>query len=442
MAVNYTNLFSMLGELVQRVNQFVGLYATVDTGLSEILADFDTAGRNDLEDGLTGTFDGYKRNLQGWVRGMNTKAEQVLMHRESMLEQLNLLNGPSLANVLTELWRNMVDNTETINRSTVTIGAVTTDCVNVGVGGLITGKMLNGVTSPGAAFGSNWEYNGVDSELSSNDDMVMECTADSENDGATLGQERFSWYGRVPLTQGSFSWENYGSGSGPSMSTIQGDSILLNSGFDDFTADLPDSWTLDAGTVVTNIDDNTDVVLGTTALSLIGNAATASIQISQIDVANTPRNRFVFGFWIKGDAAISAGTLYIGFTGTGYTASSGEKIELNTAALAAATTYTWFSAALNIPDQVPADWKFIIRLNGTPSAHTVKIDAGGLVSPNYFNGIYAVPYAGAGKFMRTDRLLFTVANDEAGIFQKWFRLAFGIQMPSSGTPSRADSLAT
>lgn len=445
MAVNYTDLFEDLGEFVQRINDFVALYAALDTDFSEIEAELEGNNRADILSGTYEIFEGYKGSVLTWISGMQSKTQQRLMQRETILEELGL-QTIDVRTVLRALYRDMVDNTQTIDASTVTVGAVTADKVNTNAGGLLVDKKLDGVTSPHQSYDANWEYNEVDSELAGTETMWVECTADSSSDGATEGAETFIIMGQV-ASPSPYHWQNYGTGPGPTLTVLQGASILSNLEMEDFTSNVPASWTLDAGTAGTHVLEETVTVhRGDSALEFTGDAAQASIQVSQAVTTGlfTPRRRYLCGFWIQGQAGTSAGTLTIQFEGTGYTAAASEKIELNAAALAALTSYDFKYFYINWPTEPPDDMELVIKWTGTPSAHSVFIDGGGVAPVVYHNGVNFMVYAGSEEFIRHDRFTLDITNDAAGVFQEFFRKTYGVQMPSNnaGAETIADTLAT
>lgn len=444
MAVNYTNLFTGVGELVQRTTEYVAIYSTLTSGLSEIETDLESIGRGDIFSGMPDIFDGFRNSILGWIGQINSKANDLLTERQSVLEELHL-NTTDIQGVMAEMIRDMNDNLKTVKANSVTIGAITEDKVNAGAGGLMIDKKLDGVSPPHQTFAANWEYNNVDSELAETEDMFVQCLADSHSDGQAEGSEGFQVFGQVPVAD-RFSWESFGSGAGPSLTPIQGGSILVNMEMEGFTNDIPDGWTLDAGTAATNVTNSTATFhRGEESLRLIGDAATATIQISQalpISIVQ-PRKRYVVGFWIKGQAGTSAGTLTIQLEGTGYTAGVSEKISLNSATLAAmGGSFSWQYFYVTMPDSIPDDMELVIKWTGTPSAHSVYIDGGGMAAPVWHNGVNFAMYAGSSEFIKNDRWTFAITQNDAGVFQKWFRKALGVQLPSSGAPTISDSLAS
>lgn len=445
MAVNYTDLFENVGEFVERVNYFTTIYTTLDSHYGEIKTELEGNGREDVLEGLFSQFVGFKGNVQGWVEAMVTKTTELLTERDTVLDELpEVGNSQDIGTVLGLLIRDMNDNAVTVDRSTVTISAVTEDKQNADAGTAIAGKVLDGMSQPHLGFPANPEYLGQNSELAATSDIItLACVTDNSTDNVGEGNETFRLTGG-PFPGSRFSYESIGSGDGPTCNPLQGYSLLGNLDFENFTSDVPDDWTLDAGTATTHVmDDAAAPVHGDTNLKLTGDAAQASIQLSQ-DVAGgvSPRTRYAVGFWLKGQAGTSAGTLTIQFEGTDYTAGASEKISLNAAALAAMTTWTWNSFHVNMPAEMPDDMELVIKWTGTPSAHSVRLDWGGFGPVTWFDGCHFFVYSGTDPFLRGDRFRFTITNDDAGVFQKFFRDAYGVQLPSSGTPSLADTLAS
>ncbi len=445
MAVNYANLFTGLGEFVQRADEYVSIYTTLTNGLSEIATDLQGISRQDIFSGTPEIFDGFRAAVLSWIATINAKAGELLTERESILEELEL-EETTIQAVLAEMFRDMVDNAQTIKRNVVTIGAITDDKVNANAGSIMVDKVLDGVSNPHGSFSANWEYAGRDSELSDTDEMFVEVITDSDSDGATEGNEVLQVFGRV-ATSDRYSWETFGSGAGPTLSPIQGASLMTNLEMEGFTSDVPDGWTLDNGTAgVHVIEENVTTKRGVDALEFAGDGAEATIQISQAIPGSTfkPRQRYVVGFWIRGQMGTSSGTLTIQFEGTGYTAGATEKISLNSAALAAMTSYTWNYFFVNMPDVLPTDMELVIKWTGTPSAHTVHIDGGGVAIPAWHNGVAFAAYAGSEKFVKNDRFSVAITQSGAGVFQNWFRKALGVQMPAvgGGAETISDTLAT
>ena len=101
--------------------------------------------------------------------------------------------------VINELIVEMNNASESVAASTVTIGAVTKTTVNTNTGTIILSKKLSGIDAPSFFAGANREYAGLDSQLSLTSDSIrVFCNFDSEQDGSSLGQERFTITGKPP----------------------------------------------------------------------------------------------------------------------------------------------------------------------------------------------------------------------------------------------------
>ena len=442
MAVNYANLFENVGEYVQRVNDFAAIVAALDVDFAEISAELETNSRFDILEGEYQRFEQYKAQVLNWIGQMEGKIQDLLLHKSTMLDELVYGSDTSFQSVVDALWVAMLADAESIAANTVTLGTVTLAASGTSDGVMIVDKVLDGVNAPSSGYPVIPMYKTYDSQLALTDEMAATCVLDSETDNLTDGYESFQWAGR-PASGDIYNGQTYGSGNGPTLKPIQAGGILLNAEFENFsTTNTPDNWTISTGTVSTHIFSDTSVHRGTKALKFTGTAALAAINIYQGLTTVVPSKRYLVGFWVKGQAGTSAGTLTIQFEGTGYTAGALEKITMNAAALAAQTTYGFEYFWVTMPTEIPSDFALVIKWTGTPSAHSLWVNGGGMAPAVYFNGHCAGITAGTNPFLRTDRFTYTVTNNYAGVFQTALAKLFGIQLPSSGSPTQADSLAT
>lgn len=120
----------------------------------------------------------------------------------------------------------------------------------------------------------------------------------------------------------------------------------------------------------------------------------------------------------------------------------GEQINLPAAAFPVANTWVlrWFW--VNLPDIIPSDWKLTIATTGTLSnAVNVFVDSVDFSPAAYHGGVGLVIVPGSTRFLNGDRLTFTLANSE-GVFQQFARRWYKSQLPSAGSPTISDSLAS
>lgn len=118
----------------------------------------------------------------------------------------------------------------------------------------------------------------------------------------------------------------------------------------------------------------------------------------------------------------------------------GERIYLPAAALP--TTWSLRHFWIVLPDSLPDDFELVLKWTGTPTnAKSLYIDDAVFKPADYGGGIAVAVVRGAVPFVRDDRFSWDVANDNAGVFQTFFRDVFGFQLPSSASPTIADALA-
>lgn len=430
--------------------------------------------RRDVLSGIPEMFLQFKETVLGWISSLGEKATQRLLNYDTVLAEMALLKSVSIETLLTELYRKMVDDAETLDRSTVTLnpnGAITSIDGN-GDGVLFNNKKLDGYNSPSAGWpiivdyaqdlsnaagagrlpGEHADYAGTDTELGVvSETMTLTCVADSETTGTAEGAESFEWTGEEGSE--SYNWEAEGSGSGPQVTVANGSGMLTDGEMENFTvADTPDSWDLDLGTAGTHIfeEDAAHYHRGTSSLKFFGVAAFATHQVSQTISGLEPLRRYFIGAWVKtSGAGVAAGALTIQFEGTGYLAGDTEKIDMNTAALTAQVLFTTTNRHffVTMPAIIPSDMELVIKVTGTLTAgESVYIDGVCLAPAVYHGGVALGIMAGNAPFIIGDRTTFTVANNDrltaGGTFQRFFRKFYRLQLPSvAAGETILDSLA-
>lgn len=436
--MNYSTVFGRIGKIVKHFNLFEAIAdATVPAMVSDVATAFAlqrppvASLENDAASMKTST-DAWRTTLVQYARDYFLTAEIV--------DDLRVVSN-NVDDVVTAMIDRMVADGASINASAVTLGTPTADAGNTGSGVLFASTLLDGINSPVSGFRIRRAYAGLLSQLCVPSETVTAiCTADSFTDRRPTGEESFQLSGAVNRGQ-PISYVTEGSGSGPTFQTVEGLTLLNNGDFEAFTSNSPDDWTIVTGVAGTHIFMSTSEHWRDAAsLRLLGDGVLSAIQLTQA-VTVTPLELMAISVWIKADAGISAGTLAIRFIGTGYTASSSEKIEIAPAALP--TSWTHYKAFVVPPADLPTDWKLSIEWSGSPqSARNVYLDSLTVSKPQYHGGVAYAISAGDIDFVRGDRFSITTANSQSGVFQEFFRRAFNCQLPSSGAPTILDSLAT
>lgn len=459
MAIDYNGandgLFRHLGKIVKHYNLLATDAANLGVDqldIADAIALMTIGDPEKIIDGFDATVEGWQNSVISWRSALKDLADARLADLVTVVDEVGATSTDAAA-VIAKLIPQMIADSETVLKSTVTIGSVTAAGTNVGNGTVLATTILDAITSPGSGsigtFPAHPDYRDELSQLAvASETMRVECVVDSFNGSVSEGAEQFNWTGRVADVAHGIG--NDGSGDIGSVTVLNGQtSIIANGGFENWTGSAADSWTLVSGTWGTHLAEETtlaQVYKGDSALALTGDGSTASIEISQaVTNAKVSGGRMMcVSCRIKGATGLAAGDLLIQFEGTGYTAGSSEKISLDNTALAAIdSAYSLQHFFVIMPDVIPSDFALIIRYNGTPeNAKTIRIDDLAFNVVSYGGGVGIVIVRGSTPFVKGDRLTFPVTNDEDGVFQSFFRDAFGYQLPSATSSSEtiADSL--
>lgn len=440
-----TGVFFRIGKFIKYINSRL---ATATTTLpAELKAIVDPYEAADMTGQIDGVYNSFDEMQQAVTNERNTLAgyiDATLLDRDTVLEQLAVTNA-NLDEVLPALIRQMGIDSESVDASTVTLGSVTAASGNTGNGTILITKVLDGYNAPLDGGPAIVQYAGLNSELCvGSETMTLDCTADNDRDGLPEGSEAFTWKGGIADVV--LGWQTEGSGDGPSLTAAGGVSLLSNGTFEDFTDDEPNGWDVIAGTVATHILQTTaEQYRGDSALHFDGDNTQASIKISQTIPQGQMQSRrgYFVSVRLKASAASGTGSFTLMFEGTGYTASSSEKVAISAGAMP--TSYTLYSFFVCTPATLPDDWALTINNAGTPGASSnVYVDDVFVVPAVYHGGVAAAVIPGSTPFAVSDRFTFTVANDAAGTIQEFFRKWYKVQLPSNGAGSETilDSLAT
>lgn len=427
-----TGVFRHLGILIKHLNLLGTDETNLDADLDAIQDVFEAGDQTIYSEPLRQAFESLQGSHISLRASLADVAESRLRDRASVVNELGL-DQDGIQTVLAALITQMIVDSETVDANVVTVGTVTAGGSNAGNGTVLVSKVLDGYSAPAAGVRPHVAYNGVDSEFSYDETNVIECTADNPSDATGAGSERFSSRGEIQA-DGTWSTDADGSGSGPSLRTLQSESLLSNLNFESFTvANTPDSWTIDSGTAGTHIlSEATEVYRGDTSLEIAGDGAQATIQISQAPAVTqlNPLRRYCVAFRYKASATDTSGqALTVQFEGTGYTAASSEKVAITGDNFS--TSWSLQHFYVNLPADLPSDWKLVVKVTGTlNTGKIVYVDDIGFGPVTWHNGVGFVVVAGSTPFIRGDRFTFTTASNGAGTFQTFFRKAWGVQLPS------------
>lgn len=439
MAIDYTALFTDLGIVIKKLNTYQTMAGTTfPTDRDAIAVEIESF--LSCTSKLKPAYDSAQKALVSLRQALASINTVRLQDSATVTLQLSLVTS-DMTTILRALYRQMGLDTASIDASVVTLGSPSYAAANVGNGALYVSKVLDGVTPPGSNMPSCQQYAGVDSELCvPSETVTVECVSDSEVDRRTEGQEGFTMRGGPAYPK--LSWETEGSGQGPSFTCFNESSLITNPGFETWSsATAPAGWTISAGTVA---QESSTIFRGTYALKFAGTGAALLTMTQAVSPSRlTARKRYLLSIAVKASSVPAAGNLVVKFTGTGYTAASSEKIDIAAGSLP--TTWTLYQCWINLPATLPSDWALSITVTG-PLSNTVNLFLDSIVfaPARYHGGFCFGLVAGSTNWLRGDRITFTVANNQAGVFQEFFRRWFGFQLVSdnAGAETISDALAT
>lgn len=466
---DYTDLFTALGRLVKSINEIREM-ATGSTvsgtprpnlpdllydGTDGVAVNFADVERYDVIDELVDVFEGFQDGAARWADTLAAFGDRLFSNRPEVVEKLPGLQNTDVQSILAEIIKDMNANSKTIAQNVVALGSETYVTGNNGDGLVVSTLYLDGVTPPSPGYLAHEDYNDVKTELILPETMLLECVADSQTDGLPEGEETFEVRGG--LSSGAkFGWRTEGSGVRKRIQTLNSSQIVANKDWELWSSDAPSGWTVETGTAGTHIvqeSNASNVLRGSSSLKLVGDGSLAEIKLSQAISQGllVPNRMYCLAIYVKGNASLAQGSLTVQFESPSgaYTASStqtggvAERIVMNAAALQGQTSYGLEHYFIIAPAIIPEDLKLAILLNGTPTnAQPIYLDSLAFGPVDYVNGFGIGIVAGADPWLRRDRIEKPVANVSSGIFQEYFRRQYSLQLPSSGSPSIADSLAT
>jgi len=449
MAIDYDNLFEDIGKLTKAANDFrnsaeISLL-NVEALRLGIETQFVTNGIVELLDGHDSQFNGFKDSLGGWYADMGSRSEDRLLHPDTILDELPSVSLDSdVQFVLREIFRDMVDNSQDVLRSVVTIGSVVVAAGNIGNAQVITTGKLDGVTPPGNGIEPNRSYDGLNTQLAvTSEELTITCTNDSYH-GLIEGTEEFV----ISSTAGQSDWTSWKadqSETNVSIQPLQASGFVSNQDFEVWDALMPVGWTIGNGTPGLHVVQETtavDVHRGTSGVRFVGDGVIGNIRIIQPfdSLSVTPLRMMVITGYVKIEAG-ATGTLHIGFDSVGSgILPSPATVSVDVSTLT--TSFALISVFTSWPENAADDLLIVVEWD-SPSAHTIWIDSLAVGEATYVNGIGMAVTSGNIPATILDRYSLQVDNDNAGVFQEFFRRALRFQLPTviSG-PSQLDSLAT
>ncbi len=315
-------------------------------------------------------------------------------------------------------------------------------------------------------------FDGLVLENSFAETVKFTCTDDSYGGNATAGNEPFTLTGTGAQNDFfAFNWP-LGSNATTTLSAIDGNSnntngnLLTNSGFNAFTANIPDNWSLITGTAGTTIaSENSLIYDGAAALRIIGDGATLTNITQRFDVSTgtlgtlTPQTQYSINLFMRRDGVAPAnGTLTIDLidgTNTVINDANAVANTFNIDLTALTTTYASYTGVFRTPAILPAAQYLRLRLTGTAltTGRTVYLDklSMGKMTQLGTSFPFFTVHSGSTPFLASDYGTVAITNSRGSggtlsTFQTLWAQLFTSDMignefllPSSATPTISDS---
>lgn len=389
-----------------------------------------------------------------WLPVLQGDAQQTILR---MVQADAPASSGSISDALSELIRQMAAGSQTVQKSTV--GA--------------TATAFGGNSGDGQVVVSTVGGDGKPLELSIAETARLSCADDSFDGSGVAGEEGFTFAGQVGAsTLGdvfAYDWPA-GSAANFGLSAVDPDStanLLEDSDFETYTiANTPDQWVIGPGVAGTDVlKDATNFYSGTSSVQFVGGATlTALAQTFGDSVAGTAGKPvslapYAVSLWLRVSSVPAAGVLTVELVdGTGSVvndnAGTPNSFTINLAALPAAT-WKAEQGIFRLPKALPATLKIRLRLSTALSAGTnLNLDHLAMTAMRqpYTGGPFVAVCSGTSPFAAGDGWSVVTTNDRGGasnnstfqaLFDRLFAMrSLGLVLPSSATPTIADTLIT
>ncbi len=464
------DLFNRLGRLGKTLDEMRAYQAAQLTNFTDV--NVGVVGQYNLESdvqALMGSsyidlLDSGASSIGSVMQGIATATANRMVFRDNPQFNQTLVQGDVLTSLL-EIIRQMRLTGDTVLAQTVTATPSLFTLNNLNTG---NGVAVASVRRPG---------DGLVLENAFAENLTLACSADSYLSGAAEDNESFSLTGEGQ--QGNlfaFNWP-LGSNCSVTIQAIDGNTdngsgnLLTNSGFEEFTDDVPDNWALTVGVGGVNIFEETGIVFdpssGGKALRIFGAGGTQVILEQEFDDGDgtaailDPLTQYAWNGWLRRDGvAAAAGVLTIELVDGNDQVVQDEAGNNNSFTIdltALSTVYTAYNTSFRTPHVPPETYKIRYRLStALTNGRSVYMDLTGFgdMTQAYTSGPYVAVFSGSIPFIQGDFTTITVTNSRGtagtlSTFQTLLAQLYGdivysneLIFPSSATPSISDTLMT
>lgn len=440
MSVDYTKVFTIIGNPIARTNEYFAYLANFDSDQTATESLLDAQNEVRLVDGLEDVYQTLRDDVVGWTSLLIDRVAGVLTDYGLVTSQFTFGSNPGVQEVLKRLIKDMNDETKLVVPSVATVGSITKDTTNATAGELVIKTKLDGISPPFDGAFANPEYVGLETQLVPDAETItLTCVSDSEN-GAQRGSERFQITGIGPKSSPySVLGEHIGNAGQIEVADNGVSSFLSNASFDDWSGspETPTGWNFsDESDAVspTDFTKNSGITVSGSgySLELIGHDTDFDMLINLPSTAFQRLGSYIVSVWAR--KKTDAGTdMSITFELNGLGA-----LTVNPST----TDWRLFSMQVVIPVEIIAGSEISLELAGSlpTGADNLLIDQIVITPATYLAGVAIAVFGGPTKFLIGDSFTFDLSNGNQGVIGTFFRKAFAVQLPTDDTETISDSL--
>ena len=447
-------LFTRLGALVYMMNAVRTHQTNLKTLLANVQGEYSSTDAW-MIDGLSGNIENRIREAGNILDDVQAAAEKTLIEmcfaEANTSGAENTMIQKEIRSALIWLIRQMDDDGETIDGTTISKTGLTTGASNAG-----NGTFLYNFTAPNILVGTTNEWPNIRSEV-----IEVRCVQDGANGSISRGSEVFEVRGQPGYTGLDYRFPA-GSGTRMMLTTMcasidngpVGQNILTNSDFEDQVSNVPDKFTVSSGTAGTDfLTEASAVYRGSSAVEMAATGATFKIrqQLGSFDGTlgrlNSDRP-YVIAVAMKRDAG-ATGTFRISVQdGSGNIIDSGA-FALTKDISTLATSYAIVSTTLRAPRVIPSETYLVIETTvavGVAAAYFDEVILAEMI-PIAPGGQTLAIIAGSTNWSADDFARYYFTNNGEGAFATAFDRLFdmygkGLSLPPNyvGTETILDSL--
>ena len=443
MAINYTDLFTVIGKIIKAANAYETLFATMKTNRDAIYDQLSAKNVDYIGDGIATNVSSHIASLSSGISYFVGKAAAVVVDPTLVTNHLPVANN-NLNTVLLAMYDDMLTNSQTVEESNIGFGTIVKTVFDSATAGdLLYTSALDGFNAPVSNGVVNPKYYLLtNSDLGVVDTIYARCVnADTE------GAETFSIFGNIAVPP----YQELPESVGGSITINCADSentLLTNADFETFAAGAFTGWTtvLDGATLV---EETSSFYRGAKAMRFNSLSTSVTPEFKQTLTGEPDLARMYFaGCRAKSVAAEASGTADFTFifknaAGTSIGAAVTPWATKHQLPLTDTDWHLVYRPIFLSPTDDPSD--VVLSVLITPTVNGVDgviVDDVFLIPVHYFNGAGFGVANGSDKFQAGDIWTIPMTRSAPGVIQEFFRKNFAFQLPSTSSPTLADTLAT